>query len=239
MSKNITELITQASPQTLFVLDIDSSLVLTHKRNEAILRHFAQSISSTDPLLSEQLAKLECRPMEYGYFAALARTAPQLSKEHAETIQRFWRTHFFSNDFLHHDLVHRDAVPFVNTLKQQNRPFVYLTGRPSNRMRPGTLKTLQSLGFPITDDILFMKPDETYNDELFKADILAEIIAEYKNVVFIDNEPRVLLQIDKKYPHVDLVFVDTCHSPNVTAPQRATPVKDFTELHQLLLASSL
>lgn len=236
MVKNVTELALQASSKTLFVLDIDSSLVLTHKRNEAILRHFAQSIRLKNPELSELMAKSECFPMEYGYFAALERVAPHMSPIDKEALHAFWKMHFFSNDFLHFDTLHEGAIDFVQTLHRLALPFVYLTGRPSDKMRPGTLAVLDKVGFPITDKQLFMKPNDSFIDEHFKKDILKEIMRGFETVFFIDNEPRVLLQIEKFYPHVHLVFVDTCHSPNVKAPDSALTIKNFiainTELHK-------
>lgn len=234
MVKNLTELASKASPKTLFVLDIDSSLVLTHKRNEAILRHYAQTLRHKNPELAEQLANIECRPMEYGYYAALERTIPNIAKADADELQTYWRHHFFSNDFLHYDIPHEGAIEFVKTLVEKQLPYVYLTGRPSDRMRPGTLTVLDKLGFPIVDKILFMKPNESYVDEGYKADILKEIIRGYDDVIFIDNEPRVLNQIDTFYPKVDLVFVDTCHSPNVTPPPSALHITNFVELTQKL-----
>lgn len=234
MVKNLTELAAKASPQTLFVLDIDSSLVLTHKRNEAILRHYAQTLRHKHPELAERMSHLECRPMEYGYFAALERTLPGLSKTDTEELHAYWREHFFSNDFLHYDIPHEGALEFVKLLEQKNLPYVYLTGRPSDRMRPGTLDVLAKFGFPITDKILHMKPNETFIDEGYKAEVLKDIIRGYNNVIFIDNEPKVLNQVDKFYPQVDLVFVDTCHSPNVQAPASALAIRDFRELIQAL-----
>lgn len=234
MVKNLTELAQKASAKTLFVLDIDSSLVLTHKRNEAILRHFALSLLTRNPELSALLAKTECYPMEYGYFAALQRAAPDISKEDSEQIHAYWKKHFFSNDFLHYDIPHAGALEFVQTLVAQQLPFVYLTGRPSDKMRPGTLDILSRLGFLISDKTLYMKPDDSHVDEGYKAEILKEIIKGYDEVIFIDNEPRVLLQIEKFYPAVHLVFVDTCHSPNVSAPESALPIKDFLEFSKLL-----
>lgn len=234
MVKNLTELASKAHPKTLFVLDIDSSLVLTHKRNEAILRHFAQSLRHKNPELSEALATAECRPLEYGYFAGLERALPTISKEDAEHIHSFWKQHFFSNDFLHFDIPHAGALEFVRILSERAQPFVYLTGRPSNLMRPGTLDTMAKLGFHITDKMLHMKPDDSHVDEGYKAAILKDIIRGYDEVVFIDNEPRVLHLIEKFYPQAHLIFVDTCHSPNVTAPESAFKMKDFNELNALL-----
>jgi hypothetical protein len=235
MYKNLTELVDNISPDTLFVLDIDSSLVLTHKRNEAILRKFAQSIKDQNPPLSQALISSECLPFEYGYFAALERHAQGLDKQTTEELHQYWKHHFFSNDFLHYDIPHKGALNFVETLVLQQRPFAYLTGRPSNLMRPGTLKALADFGFHITDEMLHMKPSDTDVDESYKAEILPSIIDGYKNVIFIDNEPRVLNLIEKHHPKVNLVFVDTCHSPNVTAPDSALVIKDFVAFTDLLL----
>ncbi len=237
MVQNLTELVSKAHPKTLFVLDIDSSLVLTHKRNEAILRHFAQSLLHKNPEMSEVLAKTECLPMEYGYFAALKRILPNIGKEDEAHLHAYWKEHFFSNDFLHYDIPHEGALEFVKLLDERQLPFVYLTGRPSNLMRPGTLHVMNNLGFPITDKILHMKPDHTHVDEGYKGDILKDIIKGHDEVVFIDNEPRVLNLIDKLYPNVHLVFVDTCHSPNVTAPASALKIKNFSELNALIKKS--
>jgi hypothetical protein len=234
MVKNLTELASKVSTKTLFVLDIDSSLVLTHKRNEAILHHYAQTLRHKNPTLADQLAKIECRPMEYGYYAALERTIPNIAKSEADELQAYWRHHFFSNDFLHYDIPHEGAIEFVKTLTEKQLPYVYLTGRPSDRMRPGTLTVLDKLGFPIVDKILFMKPNESYIDEGYKADILKEIIRGFDDVIFIDNEPRVLNQIETFYPKVNLVFVDTCHSPNVTAPATALKIKNFSEIQKVI-----
>jgi len=235
MNKNLSKVVSKTTAKTLFVLDIDSSLVLTHKRNEAVVRRFAQSISSQNQQLSQQLANIDCRPMEYGYFSAVERVAPQISKKDSENLHHFWKQHFFSNEFLHYDLIHCDALRFVKTLSEQKRPFVYLTGRPSDQMREGTLTTLKSFGFPISDSILFMKPNDSYVDESYKADILPQIITGYDQVIFIDNEPRVLLQIEKHHPNVELIFVDTCHSPHVFPPSTAIVIKDFTEITNILM----
>lgn len=172
--------------------------------------------------------------MEYGYFAALQRAAPDIAKVDSDELHAYWKQQFFSNDFLHYDLPHSGALDFVQTLSALQLPFVYLTGRPSDKMRPGTLDVLSKLGFPITDKSLFMKPNDSYIDEGYKAEVLKDIIRGYDEVIFIDNEPRVLLQIEKFYPNVHLVFVDTCHSPNVAAPTTALPIKNFLELTKSL-----
>ena len=87
-------------------------------------------------------------------------------------------------------------------------------------------------GFPIR--VILREAFETDIDEAYKAHVLDGIIAPYEKVIFIDNEPRVLNLVAQQHPHVPLVFVDTCHSPNVTPPTSALTIKDFTEFIRLM-----
>ena len=228
---NLHQLIKLITPQTLIVLDIDSTLVQTHKRNEAILRRFAQNSTHSMRHLFEQA---ECFAFEYGYMQALHRLEVFADEDLKSEVGKFWRQHFFSNDYLHCDLPHDGAQDFVAWLNQKWIPHVYLTGRPHPLMWEGTLKSLQALQFPVTDDNLHLKPQAQDVDELFKSQKMAELKKGYSKAIFIDNEPKVLNQIDKDHPDIVLVFVDTCHSPNVVPPASALKIKDFRELVQLL-----
>ena len=228
---NLHQLIKLVTPQSLIVLDIDSTLVQTHKRNEAILRRFAQNSNHPSSHLFKQA---ECFPFEYGYMQALHRLGVFANEALKLEVSKFWRTHFFSNDYLHCDLPHDGAQDFVERLNQKWIPHVYLTGRPRPLMWEGTLKALQKLNFPVTADNLHLKPQAQDVDEIFKSQKMAELKKGFSKVIFIDNEPKVLNQIDRDHPDVVLVFVDTCHSPNVVPPTSALKIKDFRELVQLL-----
>lgn len=213
------------------VLDIDSTLVLTHKRNQAILRRFAKDSTHSKRHLFEQA---ECFPFEFGYFQALERLGVDRDSDLKTEVTNYWRQHFFSNDFLHHDIPHDGAVDFVDWLNQKYIPHVYLTGRPQPLMWEGTLSVLNSLGFPAREDILHLKPHPKDIDEIFKTQRMAELKKNFSHIIFIDNEPRVLNQIDRDHPEMDLVFVDTCHSPNVVPPLSALKIKDFREMMRIL-----
>lgn len=220
------------------VLDIDSTLVLTHQRNQAILRRFADDPTIDSSHSGRHLfEQAECFPFEYGYFQALARLSIDKDDFLKQEVSRYWRQHFFSNEFLHHDIPHDGAVDFVDWLNQKHIPHVYLTGRPKPLMWEGTLLTLNSLGFPVREDILHLKPHPSDVDELFKSQKMAELKKNFSQIVFIDNEPRVLNQIDRDHPEMNLVFVDTCHSPNVIPPSSALKIKDFREMVQGLKTS--
>lgn len=221
----------QLTSKTLVVLDIDSTLVQTHKRNEAILRSFAKDSSHSRRSLFEQA---ECFPFEYGYYQALERLGLDKEDALAQEAAIYWRTHFFSNHYLHCDLPHDGAVEFVELLNKKWIPHVYLTGRPQPLMWEGTLRTLNQLGFAVREENLYLKPQPADIDEVFKSEKMRELKKNYSQVLFIDNEPRVLNQIDKDHPDVDLIFVDTCHSPNVVPPASALKIKDFREMVQKL-----
>jgi phosphoglycolate phosphatase-like HAD superfamily hydrolase len=233
---NLHQLIKLITSQTLVVLDIDSTLVQTHKRNEAVLRRFAKDAGIDSSHSGRHLfGQSECFPFEYGYAQALHRLGVA-DEDLKSQVAHYWRKHFFSNEFLHCDLPHDGAQDFVGWLNQKWIPHVYLTGRPHPLMWEGTLKTLQALQFPVTTDNLYLKPHPQDVDELFKSQKMAELKKGYSKVIFIDNEPKVLNQIDKDHPEIVLVFVDTCHSPNVVPPASALKIKDFRELVQLLKA---
>lgn len=227
--QNLTELLQSLTPDSLVVLDIDSTLLLTHKRNEAILKRFAEEKSAELPEFCKLLNTIECRRGEYGYKEALKRvTLDRAENDVLEALHTYWRQHFFSNTYLKHDIPHTGAVRFVETLEEKNIPFVYLTGRPREPMSPGTLEALQHFAFPATKNILFMKPQPKDIDEDFKSKKMAELKKLRSRTVLIDNEPKILNKVAADHPEVELVFVDTCHSPNVTPPEGILTLTDFT-----------
>lgn len=233
MSQNISDFLLKINSwnqNTLVILDIDSTLVLTHKRNQSILEQFSKEAKEDFPELCSKLQQIDCRPMEYGYQQALERTGLSLEDSDLNLLKDYWRQKFFSNDYLHYDILHLGALEFVLLLEERQIPFVYLTGRHKPTMWEGTLKVLQNFGFPIKENILHLKPEPKYIDEIFKSEKIAELKNGYETVVLIDNEPKVLNQIAKDHPDVDLIFVDTCHSPNVTAPESALKIKDFSSI---------
>lgn len=233
--KTVHELIQVLTPKTLVVLDIDSTLLLTHKRNQAVLRQFAEDSMHSGSHLFKQA---ECHALEYGYQQALQRLQVDRQSPLAEELARYWRQHFFSNNYLHHDLLHDGALDFVEHLQRKWIPHVYLTGRPHPLMWEGTLSSLNQFGFPVDEKKLFLKPHPQDIDEIFKSEKMTELKKVFSNecskIVFIDNEPRVLNQIDRDHPDIHLVFVDTCHSPNVIPPSSALKIKDFREMTERL-----
>lgn len=219
---------------SLLVLDLDSTLVLTHKRNEAILHAFAEENRGSSHQerreFAETLATIECRPCEYGYGRALQRVSLDRSSPILiDELATYWRSHFFSNKYLHCDLLHKGSLDFVKFLQHHKIPFVYLTGRPRPTMIEGSLESLKALGFPITAESLFMKPEAKMVDEVFKTEKIAELKKKTSQLVLIDNEPKILNLALKDHRDIQMIFIDTCHSPNVQPPSEVPSFKDFSE----------
>lgn len=218
------------SKKHLLVLDIDSTLVTTFQRNQAILDEFCKQQSQLFPEECNKLKMAQCRLGDYGYKTSLNRlNTPPLSNEFLDQLDIFWRKNFFSNDFLHSDQPTEGAIEFVQHLEKTQVPFVYLTGRHKNTMWPGTLKSLKQLGFPITEDQLILKENLDMKDELYKSAAIEALKQNFKDhsLWLIDNEPVILNQIEKDHADVKLVWFESCHSGKMQPPASALKINHF------------
>lgn len=213
-----------------YILDIDSTLVTTHQRNQAVLDHFIAEYSEKYPNECQTLKAAQCQPGDYGLRTALERISfqPQ-SANFSDVLNSFWRIHFFSNNFLVHDLPTPGAVEWTIQLAKSPAEFVFLTARPHQTMYEGSLSSLIQLGFPVSKNNLFLKDDTSISDDEFKARALKKILPKEKDITvwFIDNEPVVLNSIDQNFPHINLVFFDSVHSGKMQPPSRAHRIDSF------------
>lgn len=226
-------ILTQPQNDTLYVLDIDSTLVATHQRNQSIINDFCQKYEAQFSQDCSVLAKARCRYGDYGFKSALERIHFEAhDKNFRQALDLFWRENFFSNRYLHHDEPTPGAVPWVNTLHQLKVPYFYLTARHKETMWDGTLETMNKMGFPITESSLELKLNPLEKDELYKVQALQNRLTKsgLKRVAFIDNEPVVLHAIQDHYQktiQLDLVWFDSCHSGKKAPPTNAFAIKDF------------
>lgn len=219
------------SKSFFYVLDIDSTLLNTHHRNQAIVKKFSELQKHRHPEDCAGLALLDCQLGDYGYYTALERSG--FKAKHPDFLKEFdsyWREQFFSNNFLHHDTPTPGALPWVQNLKTFDIDFVYLTARHKQHMWDGTIESMTNMGFPIKEDVLFLKENLKDSDENYKVSILGELLKDRKQeeIVFIDNEPVVLHRILEEYPKVQLVWFDSTHSGKMEPPEQALRIDSFT-----------
>lgn len=225
-------------PKVACVFDIDSTLFCVSTRTQAILRSLAQEddFKTQFKEQAEFLQKIQVHPMDWGTKEALLRLDIEFPSTAIDHIRRYWRKHFFSNNFLSHDVLYEASNTFVQTCKQLNCEIYYLTGRSEKLMREGSLKQLQFFSFPLSHpERLIMKALDDEHDEDFKLNKLKEISPKYKQVYFFENEPVIIHSVLEKLPQIDIVFMDSTHStrrepptdlPTIT-PGSYKLVKDF------------
>ncbi len=224
------ETLKNPTPQDFFVIDIDSTLVSTHQRNQVILTAFIDQHKDLYPTDCEILAKVKCQEGDYGLSSGLERVGfDETRPESKKSLDEFWRKHFFSNLYLSADQPTGGAIEWVESLQKKNVPYVFLTARHKATMWDGTLSSLTALGFKISPETLILKEDLRIADEDFKSQAMQKIVQqqESKNIWFIDNEPVVLNRIAADHPSVNLVWFESTHSGRMSPPPGITSLQDF------------
>ena len=217
-------------PDHFFILDIDSTLLTTHQRNQAILDQFIMDNKEHFQEDCNNLAKAQCQLGDYGYHSALERIDfKEVNSGSLQALQDFWNTFFFSNDYLHNDVPTPGAVEWVQSLNNKNISFIYLTARHKETMWDGTLSSLQKMGFPISENNLFLKEDLSDSDDGYKSKTLEKILKQEsdKEIIFVDNEPVVLNRVLKDFPSIRLVWFESTHSGKMEPPQEALRIDNF------------
>ena len=223
-----------AGPPVL-VLDLDGTLMDNRPRTVAILHDLAERWREAHPAEAERLAA--CTPERLAYLLndslrRLEITDPTLVAEATE----YWRSRFFADDDLRHDVALSGAVHFVRACHARGATVVYLTGRDLPMMGLGTFGSLHSLGFPIgvAGVEFILKPDAQMADEAFKRMIAPTLARVGKVVASFDNEPANCNLFKEAYPEADIVFVDTQHVPGAPALRSdVLVVADFAITHAL------
>lgn len=219
--------------KVLLVFDLDSTLFDVGPRIQRILRDFSElaEIKALDPVNAELLGSIKTQRKDWGIRGAIERAGIHtVNPELAGRARKFWVQHFFSNEYLQHDLPLAGAVRFVQVLHQMGAGVIYLTGRDITKMHPGSLSSLRAHSFPLSDDgiELVMKPQSGLEDFAFKEKWFDELTKNpYAKIWFFENEPVNLDRIRLKHPEVELIFVDSTHSQRMPSPTDLLTIDDF------------
>lgn len=230
MLKNpqISDILLSLDASSLILLDIDSTLVQTHQRNQAILEDFCRELGDQYPEDIHKIKGIECRPNDYSYYSALKRLDVSFSDpSFADDLQYYWRRRFFSSDYLHYDQPVPGAVAFVKALQQKSLNYMYLTGRYHRPMLAGTEKSFATLGFPFTAQQLILKMDPQEKDEVYKSREIAQLKPKHSKIVLFDNEPVILNKIREDHPEVELVWFESTHSGRQQPPADVLKISSF------------
>ncbi|MBI2083434.1 MAG: hypothetical protein HYT76_07665 [Deltaproteobacteria bacterium] len=148
---------------------------------------------------------------------------PTWFARHEHEIEEFWRSRFFTNSYIAHDLPLPGAAEYVRQLHEAGAHIVYMSGRSEARMLEGTVQSLRRHHFPTPDQgkvTLMLKtpefdphrdsgmpPDEIIrlahrSDVAFKEWAIEKVRPLGNVVACIDNEPaNINLFRDKFFPN--------------------------------------
>ena len=216
----------------LVIFDLDSTIFDVSPRTEEILKRFSKDneVSTKFPNECKILENVEVLSSDWGIFEPIRRLKISSTIDFFHIIQDYWRTHFFSNDFLHFDKPYEGSIEYILELHNSGAKISYLTGRDQHRMGEGTKKILIDWGLPLDEEhILYLKPQKGMSDSKFKLDIIKDLTSDYKEVWLFENEPVNTDLIEKELPEVQIVFVDSVHSGRSVTPEHLPQIK--TKFH--------
>ncbi|MDO8631184.1 MAG: hypothetical protein Q7R41_11890, partial [Phycisphaerales bacterium] len=208
------------------VVDLDDTVLNPAVRTLKIVKEYAatrqKELSALDLAVIETL-----QPEQLGYSATA-----NLEDRWALSNQTFlggsldyWKTKFFSNEYVVEDGVYPGAAAYVQAMKDAGAVVVYLTGRhekgtkpgTERGMRDGTTASLRRHNFPLPDGHavqLIMKPDFDLKDLDYKLGFLPTVAALGVPVAVFDNEPKIDNMFVAQWPDATVVRIGRCRSPN-------------------------
>lgn len=219
--------------KSLAVFDLDSTLFDVSPRLKRILVDISASgdfRTRFNPQLSH-FGGIEIQQRDWGLADALSRRPfPEPPPaEFFEEVRKYWRRHFFSNEYLEFDIPYPGSIDYVRELHEAGTDIAYLTGRDVERMGVGTLHVLKKWNFPVDERAqLVLKPHRSMDDGVFKSDWFAQLPdGEYGPVWFFENEPVNVNALRKAVPAIEIVFFDSTHSRQEEAPRDIQWVQHF------------
>ncbi|MBX3224530.1 MAG: HAD family hydrolase [Labilithrix sp.] len=216
-------------PVPVVVFDLDGTIMDNRPRTAVILQELAADLRREAHSAAEVLAAARAEELAY----LLTESLQRLGLEHPELVARaeaYWRTRFFSDDYLKHDVAVAGSVELARACYDAGATIVYFTGRDLPLMSLGSFQSLRDLGFPIgvVGTELVCKPDAKIPDEAYKREEGPKIARIGEVIAAFDNEPGNCNAFLEMCPGADVVFVDTQHLPG--APPLARDVQIVPDL---------
>jgi hypothetical protein len=218
-----------SAPPSVIVFDLDGTLIDNRPRTCAILRELGELWQTREPDIAARLLAVMPDNLPYHFRETLALFGATREDLVVEALA-YWKTHFFADAHLRHDLEVHGAARFARACYDAGATLVYLTGRDLPLMGTGTFGSLRDLGFPIgvCGTELVLKPEPKMLDFEFKR-LEAPALARVGDVVAsFDNEPENCNVFQTSFPGAESVLVDTQHAGG--APPLSPGVKVVRDL---------
>jgi len=211
-----------AAPAGWVVFDLDSTLLDNCPRQARIVQEYGRA-AGLPALL--RVTPGDCRGWDLRVALRSAGLSPRAVEAHEPPLRRFWAERFFTSEHCREDVPVGGAPAFVRAMAAAGARIVYVSGRPE-RMRLGTLDTLDRHGFPAPDGDrvrLLLKPDAAQADDAWKAEACARVTSLGPVIAAFDNEPAHVNLYAEAWPQALCVHLDTDHSPRPIAVLARVP----------------
>ena len=197
----------------IVVFDIDSTIMDTSARNQAILRAAIQDLP--------ELANLHGECPDVGNSWNILEPLSRLrlfDQEALKAVHDYWVERFFTNHWLEHDQPYPGVARCLATLKARGFSIVYLTGRHRDGMEEGTRTSFHAHGLPAgAAEVFLFKPRFEDSDIAFKTAACAAIADLGTVIGTVDNEPGNVNLFVRTFPEAHHVWMRTITSPNADA----------------------
>lgn len=214
----------QAGLNPVILLDLDSTLYDTSKRNHVILQEWLKEKTPQEPVLTA-LREMSHEVRFYSMadlFGGLGLSLEDAyNKSQWEDLKEYWKARFFTDPYVTHDEPYIGSPEFVREVHALGTTLAYLTGRDAPGMAAGTLRALARDGFPSPngkDVHLYMKPAREGDDFQFKMAELEKIAQLGEVVASFENEPKNFVGMCQRFPNAIHVFVDSVCSDHPASP---------------------
>jgi hypothetical protein len=197
------------------VFDLDGTLMDNRPRMVAILHELAEEWQRGDPEAAARLAGASLQHVVYGFEETLRRLGIADEALHVRGLE-FWKTRFFSDPHIRHDVEVKGARDFVSACYDAGAIIVYLTGRDLPNMGLGSFARLRDLGFPIgvIGTELVAKPTFNQSDVAFKQGAVPMLSRLGRVIAAFDNEAANCNLFAQYHPECTTVFMHTQHAPD-------------------------
>jgi hypothetical protein len=200
-----------SAPDSLFVFDLDSTLLDNRPRQALIMREYGER---------HGVAALASAKAEVwkGWSAKVAMTNAGLDEaqiaEHFDPFRSYWHDCFFTSEYCKHDWPIVGAPEYVRAALDTGARVAYVTGRHEG-MRTGTVESFHEPAFPVPDGDriqLLMKPNLEESDDVYKDRTYAVLRELGALVAAFDNEPTHINGYKDAFNDATCVHLATDHS---------------------------
>jgi beta-phosphoglucomutase-like phosphatase (HAD superfamily) len=216
--------------------DLDSTLLSNKRRQARIVREFgaAHGDARLAACTEECVVSWELRDT-----AMLCGVPEPELDDLLPPLRSFWQERFFTSAFCADDEPLPGAAAFLRAVLARGGHLLYLTGRPQD-MRDGTLAAFRRAGFPMPreagaggaagpgDVDLWLKPVRAGDDDAWKDECHARLVAMSAVACAFDNEPTHVNAYKRAFPDAVVVHLDTDHSQRPVEVLESIPsILDF------------